>query len=367
MESLKKWWKGRGAEQSRFPLDQVTCDFPLWRFEILPGGKIHHCCPTWLPHSVANITEVSLLDAFRSEKSADIRREIQRGNFKYCEAKLCPYLSRYANTGDIASPIHPRGKVAELNETHSVERAKKLLVMLNYDASCNLRCPSCRNELVMYKEEAAPPELMAIHRAVMRNIRELKEAGYKLSLNITGSGDAFASPLYYRLLRELEYDPKLGLELQTNGVLMEEARFTEPMLRMVKFIAVSIDASSQPVYDLVRRGGNFARVRKNMDWLNEAIEGGRFAAKPYVKVNFIVQKENFREMASFAKWILGYPSVSQLWFNQIADWGHLPKEDFAARAVWRAGHPEHAELRECLKDPILRDPRIDLGNLTSYL
>jgi molybdenum cofactor biosynthesis enzyme MoaA len=369
---LNKWRKSpeftpATTESFAFPLDKVTCDYPLWRFEIMSQGEIFHCCPTWLPHSVAKITEVSILDAFRSPLSTDIRREVQSGQFKYCEAKLCPYLSRYVNLGEIKAPIHARSQVPALNKSHSADRAKRLLLMLNYDASCNLRCPSCRNETIMFKEEEAPPLLRSIHAAVLRNIRELQEAGFELSLNITGSGDAFASPLYARLLRELEFNARVSLELQTNGVLMDEARFTPAMFQMLRFLAVSVDAATKPVYDVVRRGGSFERLLKNLDWMDSALAAGKFSHPVYYKINFIVQQENFREILSFAKWILSYQSVSEIWFNLIADWGHLPKAEFERKAIWRTEHPDHAEFLAVVRDPAMRNPRIHLGNLTSYL
>jgi MoaA/NifB/PqqE/SkfB family radical SAM enzyme len=367
--ALKKWLPSPAvtAEKNSFPLEKVTCEFPLSRFEIHAEGRIFHCCPTWLPHSVAKITEVSLLDAFRSPLSRDIRRELQEGRFKYCEASLCPYLSRYVNLGEVQSPIHPRESVAALNESRAVESSKHVLLMLNYDASCNLRCPSCRNETILFTEADAPDSLRAIHGAVLRNIRELREAGFSLTLNITGSGDAFASPLYSRLLRELEYDPKLFLELQTNGVLMEKERFTEPMFQMLRFLSVSVDAATQPVYDLVRRGGNFPRVVRNLDWADQAVREGRFRHPLQYKVNFIVQQENFREIVPFALWMLGYESVTEIWFNLIADWGHLPRAEFSRKAIWREDHPEHQEFKRVIRDPRLRNARINLGNLSAYM
>ena len=366
LESVKKFW-GFTKPKEAFPLERVSCHFPLWRFEIMPQGQIHHCCPTWLPHSVANITEVSILDAFQSPLAKEIRHEVQAGKFSYCEKKLCPYLSRYINLGKVEAPLYLRSNAEAVNSEVSLEGAKRLLLMLNYDPSCNLRCPSCRNETIIFTPDSAPEHLRKIHAAVLKNISELQAAGYSLSLNITGSGDAFASPLYFQLLQNLEYNPKINLELQTNGVLMDEKHFTPAMFQMVKFIAVSVDAASKPVYDIVRRGGSFSRVQENLTWLDSAISGGRFAHPVYVKVNFIVQKDNFREMAQFARWILGLSSVNQIWFNLIADWGHLSAEAFSDKAIWREEHPEHAEFRAVLKDPILRDPRIDLGNVTSYL
>lgn len=364
LAQLKRLWNKPAAP---FPVRGVTCHFPLWRFEIMTNGDIYHCCPTWLPHSVANITEVSILDAFRAPASRDVQNEVLEGEFRYCKAELCPHLSRYVSTGAITGPLQSRAAGAGPALELSLERTQRLLVMLNYDASCNLRCPSCRNETILFTEEKAPPLLKQVHEAVQRNIQELRDAGFHLSLNITGSGDAFASPLYSRLLRELSYDPKLSLELQTNGVLMEESRFTEAMFRMTKFLAVSVDAASRPVYEKVRRGGSFERVAKNLDWMNAAIEGGRFAQPVFYKINFIVQQENFREIVPFAKWILGYGAVNEIWFNLIADWGHLPAEEFQARAIWRKDHPEHGDFLAVLRDPVLRDPRICLGNLSTYI
>ena len=85
------------------------------------------------------------------------------------------------------------------------------------------------------------------------------------------------------------------------------------------------------------------------------------------KINFIVERENFREIPSFAKWILEYPSVNEVWFNLIADWGHLPAEEFKKRAVWMGEHPDHQEFLSVIRDPALRTPRVNLGNLSAYL
>jgi sulfatase maturation enzyme AslB (radical SAM superfamily) len=332
----------------------------------MEGGSIYHCCPTWLPHTVANITEVSLLDACRTEKSRAIQREVMHGNFSYCETKLCPYLSQYANLGQISGPMALRRDLPRMLKDHSPEHSRRVLMMLNYDASCNLRCPSCRNETILFNDANMPPRLREVHEAVQRNIRELREAGYSIHLNVTGAGDAFASPLYSNLLRSLPYDPNLQLELQTNGVLMEEKRFTDPMFRMLRFLAVSVDAATPESYAKVRRGGNFERLRKNLDWVNEALRAGRFQHPVYYKVNFIVQRDNFREMADFARWILGYESVKEIWFNCIADWGHLPTPEFSGRAVWQAGHPDHEEFLAVAGDPVLRNPRINLGNVSAF-
>jgi hypothetical protein len=340
------------------------CDFPFWRFEVHMGGGLFHCCPTWLPTQVANILDVGFLEAMRSPLSAAIRDSMGKGEFRFCEKEICPYLTSYQHTGEVRLPLW-EATPGLMRETF--DRERRLSISLCYDRSCNLRCPSCRNELILHPEDAIPEDVRAVHDATLRAVREVLDAGYLVQLNVTGSGDAFASPLYYRMLREFPYHPNLLFEIQTNGVLMEERRFTDSLYRMTKFLAVSVDAASQPVYERVRRGGSFERLRANLDWMDGAIRAGRFPKLRDYKVNFIVQRDNYAEIGAFARWMLSYPSVTEVWFNCIADWGHLGAAEFGARAVWRPEHPEHGSFIAAVRDPILRDPRVNPGNLSEFL
>lgn len=341
------------------------CDLPFWRMEIHAGGGIYHCCPTWLPISVGNVRIQSLKEIFRGGPSQRIRDSILSGEYTYCEKTLCPFLSQYLTTGQV---VHPLNEMAPEDLENSYFHQKKVVLSLCYDHSCNLRCPSCRNDLKLFSDDNIPSDVMDVHQHTLRNIQELLEDGYRVYLNVTGSGDPFASPLYYKMLRELPAHPNLKLEIQTNGLLMEERRFTENLYANTHFISVSVDAASKSAYEKIRIGGNFERLKANLDWLDSAIRAGRFPKLKYYKINFILQRDNYTEMAEFARWILAYKSVTEIWFNAIADWGHLGSKAFNERAVWRKEHPEHGAFREHLKDPVLRsDARVNLGNLSEFL
>jgi sulfatase maturation enzyme AslB (radical SAM superfamily) len=341
------------------------CDQPFWRMEIHVGGSVYHCCPGWLPISVGNIRMQSLQEIFASVPSQRIRDSILSGDYSYCERKLCPFLGQYLVTGQLVTPLN-EGTEEEL--PNSYHHKKKIALSLCYDSSCNMHCPSCRNELKFFTESNIPPDILEVHQQALKNIKELLADGYRVYLNVTGSGDPFASPLYYKMLRELPAHPNLSLEIQTNGVLMDEAHFTENMRANTHFISVSVDAATKATYDRVRYGGDFDRLKRNLDWLNGAVNSGRFPKLKFFNINYIVQKENYAELSDFCRWILSYSAVTEIWFSAIADWGHLGSKAFAERAVWRKEHSEHEKFISHVRDPFLRsDKRITLGNLSEYL
>ena len=62
---------------------------------------------------------------------------------------------------------------------------------------------------------------------------------------------------------------------------------------------VSVDAARQDTYEVVRRGGSFDRLCRNLDFL-----GGLRAERriDLLRLDFVVQALNFREMPEFVEW-----------------------------------------------------------------
>lgn len=55
------------------------------------------------------------------------------------------------------------------------------------------------------------------------------------------------------------------------------------------------------------------------------------------------------------------------WTNLIAQWHHMSDEEFKDMAIWQDENPMQAELIEILKDPIFKNPKIKLGNMSSLV
>lgn len=199
----------------------------------------------------------------------------------------------------------------------------------------------------------------------MIQVQELLNDGYEITLQVTSAGDPFASPFYWQFLQSIKGTEKFKVRLTTNGTLMTRARLDWPYAQQIDHIEVSVDAFTSPTYQKVRRGGNFQALRSNLENLDEMILKNELRQLKWWKLNFVVQADNYHEMADFAQWALQFKKLNYVWFLLIYDWGHLPKQEFNSKAVWHSDHPEHTRFIEVLKNPVFDDSRIIMGNLAS--
>ncbi|MCC2678689.1 MAG: hypothetical protein K0R29_1265 [Pseudobdellovibrio sp.] len=339
-------------------LKNIKCRVPLNELHIFEGGNTSFCCLHWLPTVVGNVNQNSLYEILNSPLAKDIQKSANDGSFTYCDPKMCPKISEYLVNGNIQPPL---SKMAEADPVGNFVN-----IYFNYDLSCNLFCGSCRNQRIIYNEQNSPQHLIDTHQRVLASINELVEKNYKLTLNLTGSGDPFASPLYWKFLSEVKDDSQFDFELSTNGTLMTEERMKLPFAQKLKYIGISADAATEGTYEKVRRGGNYQALVKNVEHLNSLASENKLKNLRFWRLNFVVQNDNYHEMADFARWALSFNSISEVWFNLIADWGHLPSEEFTSKAVWKPEHPQHQKFLEVLKDPIFKNPKVSLGNANHY-
>lgn len=340
-------------------LKNTCCQVPFTDFHIFEEGQVANCCFTWLPTFVGNILENTLLEINEGALANSVKESVQNGTYKYCNAELCPKLSEKIHLGKTAHPLMTASDLKKVN-------LKKLHIYLNYDKSCNLYCGSCRNERILFTEDTIPEISKRVHKSMVEQITELSLNGYDITLNVTGSGDPFASPLYWNFLKSVSEKDNFRLELSTNGTLMTRERMSLPMGQKIEFIGVSVDAFAESTYAKVRRGGSFTALKKNLEDLDLMIREGALPALKHWRANFVVQKENYREMADFTHWMLSFPTLSQVWFNLIADWGHMAKNDFTDQAIWSEKHPEHLDFLRILQDPIFSHHKVLLGNVTPF-
>lgn len=349
-------------------LGSVVCEVPFTAFQIYEGGHVSNCCFTWLPKRLGNINEKSLYELYAGQAAAEIRQSVQDGSYRFCDVNVCPKLAEFLNTSNPPGhPLLPVQQAQDLSSDPVPPLGRTIRVYFNYDKSCNLQCPSCRSERLLYSRANAPASLLSTHENTIKSVEELLVKGYRVMVNLTGSGDPFASPLYWDYLKSLQPRLNLSLNLQTNGLLMDESRLLPAIRSTLDFVNISVDAATEETYLKVRKGGLFQKVKANVEMFDRLALAGEFPRLSGWQLNFIVQADNFREMEAFAVWALQRETVTSIWFNLIADWGHLSEEEFRRRAVWMKSHPEHEEFLEAVQSPVLRQPRIHLGNLSGYL
>lgn len=355
-------------------LRMVLCMFDFWRaktnsdfccsvpstvLNIYEDGKVSFCCTSWQPHYIGNINTQSLVELMTSTKAIKIQQSVTFGDFSYCNKELCPSLVSMKMTNQLTEPL------AKTQVPHWT-KSKKLTLYLNYDKSCNLRCPSCRTDYIFYRKNQLPTSLSKTHTAVLSNIFDLLALNYSLELNITGSGDPFASAVYSDLLEELCDRANISFTLQTNGILMTEARFHSRLKEKTQHINVSIDAGTESTYEKIRPGGKWSQLKKNVLLLDQSIINGELPLLSSWQLNFIVQDGNYREIPLFLDWAFELKSKPNIWFNLIDDWGHLDKTKYNDMAIWKTSHPKHQDFLQTLSKIPKGNSQIIQSNLMQY-
>lgn len=345
--------------QNKKKLEKVYCRVPTTEIHIYDKGKMANCCFSWLPTYIGNINEIGILEAIESQIAREIQSSVNDGSFKFCDSKTCPVLGEYINYDKIIEPLI-------ISEKSKKPELKSILLYLDYDPSCNLYCGSCRTGKIHYTFDSAPDHLVKTHEKVFEQINLLLARDYKLTLNITGSGDPYASVIFWDLLQKLPDHPNLYIHLSTNGTLMTAERLHFPYAKRVEFIGISIDAATEKTYSQMRRGGSFYSLANNLTTLDYMINKGYLPQIGGWRANFVVQSGNYHEMIKFAEWLLSYKSIGQVWFNLIADWGHLTPSEFEEKAIWKSTHPDNAKFMEIIKDPIFSHPKVFLGSMAAH-
>ena len=350
-------------------LSKFACMVPFKHIEIHTRGQVSACCWTWLPTWVGNLLTDSAEDVINNLDRKQIQDDMRCGNFSHCNDQ-CPQLNSFLNNQTDYWDLVPKD-----NLDHRLKSAT-MNVGFSYDLSCNLQCPSCRDNLIVWKPDDPNDEdgqrIKLIHNKVKDLVNILLTQHQLVNLNITGSGDAFASPLYWGYLLELASKPvpsNLRINLKTNGVMMTEENWNDikPLWPIIEFVEVSVDAATENVYKIVRKNGNFKKLKKNLDVFDQLVYDGCFPRLNGWQTNIVVQRDNYKDLKAFVEWQLTFKSKPKIWTNLLAQWGHLSNERFEKMAVWQSNNPNRSELVKILKDPIFRNTQLKLGNLTSLL
>ncbi|HRK08968.1 MAG TPA: radical SAM protein [Pseudobdellovibrionaceae bacterium] len=328
------------------------CRFPFEKAEILANGDVHLCCAGWLPQVVGSVRDQSIAEVWNSPIANSIREKIGRGDFSSCRAELCPHLTSLQSGEPPAawSPLKRRDLHLQAGHQRDLLQTSEFPREINcaFDATCNLSCPSCRPETVAYAAHSA--EARWADRLVDEILDVLAKSPTQIQrLKLSGNGDPFASRAYRRLLRSLDAKthPDLRITLHTNALLLTPERWAEIRAAhaMIDTVEVSIDAATSSTYRKLRRGGEFSQLMPRLAWLAKLRQGRSF--RRFI-LSFVVQRENFREMAAFVD--LGRQHQADvILFSQLNDWGSMSPEAFAAAAIHRPTHPEHAEFRALIE------------------
>jgi MoaA/NifB/PqqE/SkfB family radical SAM enzyme len=172
------------------------------------------------------------------------------------------------------------------------------MVILDITNLCNLKCIHCPQPQLQ-----AQPGFKAAFLAwehYVRIIDELADTGEPVLVRFVGDGEPLLHP---KIMEMVEYAAPHGnivTNLTTNGLLLDDKAQERLLNAKVALIDISIDALTKPVYEAVRRGGNYQKLMRNVFGLLARIRKTKAVTK--TMVSFISQNENAEEAEWFGKY-----------------------------------------------------------------
>jgi sulfatase maturation enzyme AslB (radical SAM superfamily) len=311
-------------------LEDYVCVAPFEYLEVTSHGGVFGCCPGWLNKASSKLEDVSTV--WDSEGHKEIQQSILDGSYRYCSKEQCPALNQLVNKGVVNNGFFIPKKDFDIEKY-------KFPKTINYafDRSCNLSCPSCRENIIM----ADGVELDKIEW-VMNEI----ERSYGNTLQriyLSGTAEPFASKSYRKLLTEFnkkKYPKVYNIQLHTNGTLFNQKMWNDmkTIQPFIKTIEISIDAATKETYEKLRRGGKWESLIENLHFINTL---------PITDVilSMIVQDTNYKEISLFYENMLKiFPTKGRTYFKKICNWHTFTKEEFMDKEVFNPKHPKFEDF-----------------------
>ena len=346
----------QGMNSSKKDLSGRYCSKLYTWLEVDMWGKAWMCCPSWLPYPIGNVLENTLEEIWNGPRAKKLRQQIFTGNWNYCQHEFCPMIS--SDSLPLLSDIEnaPTSTIAPLPTK----------INFSNDESCNLKCPSCRVDKLLFTEGPLYERRKHVNDK-MYDMLFGQPTDRQFSIHVTGSGDPFASRIYREMLQRINGAdfPNLEVNLQTNGVMFTPKNWDRiyKIHNNLRRCAISFDAGTKDTYEnKTRVGGNWDLLLENCKFLDtKTLEYPNFN----MAYEFVVQVDNYKEMRRYAKTIINnFPNAGSINFSLVTDWGTWPKEVYEQKCIWKDNHPEYNSLLDILQDDIFKHPKVRLGNVT---
>ena len=345
-----------GDETDRWLRDRF-CPAPFEQIETRTNGAVHFCCSGWQPVPIGDLASGAEA-MWNSQNAREIRRSVLEGDFSHCSRWHCYEIAarRLPRRDEVAAGQGSLSETVRAGKTRMTSPPAR--VILSHDRSCNIACPSCRKELIQL-DHARTRALDGLFETSLLPL--LTEAR---AIKVTGSGDPFGSRHFRSVLRRIPVLPgQRRLQLHTNGLLFDERAWMGLGLEdKVDSVWISIDAARPETYAVLRRGGDFATLTRNLEFLGLLRAHGAFNS---LRLDFVVQAENYREMGEFVD-LARRVGADGVYFLRLRNWGHVSPARFREIDVCDARHPEHGALLEMLADPRLAAANVELGTLARF-
>ena len=342
----------------------LFCIQPWSRIDVYLDGGIYYCCPSWVGQKcIGNLFEQSWQEIWNGDIIKEARQGMHDGTFKHCIDTECPHLKETK----FYEPVYERNNIEQLYvDFDSIKDFRKIFenrevhdntgptsVVMSYDQSCNLQCPTCRPAIQMITPKNRNyDKMMKLHEIVTEEVITHCDM-----VTVAGSGDAFGSPLFRDFLRNFEPSkyPNINYVHPMTNALLWDSKMWDSMKSVqpyVKTAYISVDAITSETYNKVRTlkpsHGNFEQLVENLKFINT------IPTLETIVMTYTVSNMNYHEVDRFFEIKQFLPDKDIVWyFYKVNDWGHFGNKlnDYSIHNV---DHPNHQDFlihwKKCLEN-----------------
>ncbi len=185
--------------------------------------------------------------------------------------------------------------------------------------SCNLRCPECPSGLRSFSRPTGMLEKSFFEKTIDEIHKEL------LYLIFYFQGEPYLNPDFLKMVRYAS-GKKIYTATSTNAHYLTDAKAKETVESGLDRMIISIDGTTQDVYEQYRVGGQLNKVlegaRNIVKWKKELN-----SKKPFVVFQFLVVKPNEHQLEE-VKQLAKDVGVDDVWFKtaQVYDYENDPNQ-----------------------------------------
>jgi sulfatase maturation enzyme AslB (radical SAM superfamily) len=332
------------------------CRNPWGRLVINESGSTYICAsPAWLPKSIGSILDYTdIFDLLNSYEARSIRSEVASNRYTYCNQKLCSHLSTAESKTKIISieEATPADFILlEEDQFTASSKTKKLPseICLDFDYTCNFKCPSCRTDIINYN--MGPRS--SINQQLVEKIKHLiidryVESNTPLTIRWAG-GEPFVSHAYLELWEYIisKGNTKIRNIIQTNGsYLTKRSALLKIFLPYIDQLRISFDAGTAETYKTIRVNGEWDTLLENCQYIRQLIDS-QSEHKINLLSDFVVQRNNYKEIPQYIDIVksLGFDNIN---LSKMWNWGTWPTDEFRQLNIGDTTHPEHNLLIDIL-------------------
>lgn len=289
-----------------------SCPRPFGYCDII-GENLYFCCPDYLPISAGSMNLNDFWDCWNSYVARILRLSVTNGTFCFCNQTYCDIFD-FERESNNEKSNHEENLIAEIKEkyTRNLE-----MLMIGIDFSCNLKCPSCRENICVANiEERKKIDQWA--EDLLENV-----IPYAKRLWLAGNGEVFFSGSYKKILNDERCKKRKSINILSNGMLFDEEAWKLLEEYQTIEVAISMDGVRDETIELLRRGSNADRLKENLKMLGELRKKGKIKE---LSLSCVLQAMNVAELYDLLEYSkeIGIDRVS---FLKMKDNGEYARND----------------------------------------